>query len=196
MTATTTNGYPYPESTDPISQGASAVQDLAEKVDERIGPGFPVGIVMIYAGDTAPDDWALCDGAELSRGAYADLFAVVGTRYGAGDGATTFNLPNLSGRIPVGLDETQAEFVTLGKTGGEKAHALTVNEMPAHDHPWTWRLGTVGTFTANDGIQPVRADQPGGAYPAGNGAIGETGGGGAHNNLQPYVVTTYIIKVR
>jgi microcystin-dependent protein len=65
---------------------------------------------------------------------YAGLFGVVGTTYGVGDSSTTFNLPNLLGRIPVGQDTTQAEFNVLGEAGGSKTLSIGVTNLPAHDH--------------------------------------------------------------
>jgi hypothetical protein len=64
----------------------------------------PSGVIMAWPTNTAPTDWLLCDGSAVSRTTYADLFAVISTTYGSGDGSTTFNLPNLKGRVPVGRD--------------------------------------------------------------------------------------------
>jgi microcystin-dependent protein len=108
-----------------------------------IGP-ITVGLVSMFAGATAPAGWLTCDGAAVSRTAYANLFNVVGTIYGIGDGTTTFNLPNLKGRVPVGRDTTQVEFDTLGETGGAKTHTLGVTEMPSHTHSQTGHTHTVG----------------------------------------------------
>jgi microcystin-dependent protein len=98
-----------------------------------VGP-ITTGIVNMYAGAVAPSGWLLCDGTAISRTTYAALFAVIGTAYGNGDGVNTFNLPNLKGRIPVGFDAAQTEFAALGQTGGEKAHSLSIAEMPSHTH--------------------------------------------------------------
>src|SRR5690606_36416662 len=87
-----------------------------------------------YAGHTAPQGHLLCDGSEVLREDYPVLFSVIGTTYGAGDGSTTFNLPNLKGRVVVGVDESQTEFSELGLKGGAKTHKLTVAEMPKHTH--------------------------------------------------------------
>jgi microcystin-dependent protein len=97
-------------------------------------PGMPSGSITQFAGSTAPSGWLSCDGTTASRTTYAALFAVIGTTYGAGDGSTTFTLPNMKGRVPVGYDSTQAEFDGLGETGGEKTHLLIVSEMPSHTH--------------------------------------------------------------
>lgn len=107
---------------------ASAVQG------EVAGGSVPAGTVSAFAGASAPGGWLLCNGAAVSRTTYDALFAVVGTTYGAGDGSTTFNLPNLKGRVPVGLDASQVEFDALGEIGGEKMHTLTTAEMPVHGH--------------------------------------------------------------
>ncbi len=90
----------------------------------------PAGIVMPFAGSVAPDGWLLCDGSAVSRSDYSDLFEVIGTTYGDGDGASTFNLPDLSGRVVIGVSESHA----LGSTGGEASHVLTSTELPAHVH--------------------------------------------------------------
>ena len=145
----------------------------------------PLGGIVQYAGATAPDGWLICNGSAISRITYADLFSAIGTTYGSGDGSTTFNLPNLNGRVAVGYDSSQTEFDTLGETGGEKTHALTINEMPAHDH------GIKTLESASSGSQTGAANP----YGSLSGRKTEqTGGGQAHNILQPYIVLNYIIK--
>lgn len=102
------------------------------------GPGLvPVGTVISTALSATISGWLLCDGSNVSRTTYAGLFAAIGTTYGSGDGSTTFGIPNLKGRIPVGLDATQTEFDTLGETGGAKAHTHTnsnTGTAGAHTH--------------------------------------------------------------
>ena len=90
--------------------------------------------MRIWSTNTAPSGWFVCDGSAISRTTYSDLFAVIGTIYGVGDGSTTFNVPNLKGRAIVGRDASQTEFDVLGETGGEKTHVLTESEMPSHRH--------------------------------------------------------------
>ena len=95
----------------------------------------PSGSVMAYAGSTAPSGWLSCDGSAVSRTTYAALFAVCNTTYGSGDGSTTFNLPNLGGRVPVGK-ATSGTFLTLGSTGGVESVTLTALQsgIRAHAH--------------------------------------------------------------
>lgn len=85
-------------------------------------PPLPVGAITPYAGASAPAGFLMADGSAVSRTQYSDLFSVIGTAYGAGDGSTTFNLPNMKGSIPVGLDTSQTEFNSLGKVGGSKTN--------------------------------------------------------------------------
>jgi microcystin-dependent protein len=146
---------------------------------------FPAGIIHQYAGTTAPTGFLLCDGTAVSRVTYAALFSVVSTMYGEGNGVSTFNLPDLRGRIAVGRDSSQTEFDTLGETGGAKTHTLTGAQIPVHDHG----LGGRSIATATSGS---------GGYSGGSSRSNVTatsfGGGEAHNNLQPYITLNYIIK--
>lgn len=107
--------------------------------------GFIAGDLKTTARSTAPAGWMMCDGSVVSRtGATAALFAAIGTAYGAGDGSTTFALPNLQGRVPVGRDAAQVEFDTLGEAMGAKTHTLATPELPAHSHA----DGTLGAAAA------------------------------------------------
>ena len=88
------------------------------------------GSIYMFAGSTAPAGFLMCDGSAVSRTSYSVLFALIGTTYGVGDGNTTFNLPDLSGRVPIGVSSTHA----IGTTGGEEEHVLLEAELPTHDH--------------------------------------------------------------
>jgi microcystin-dependent protein len=144
----------------------------------------------MWAGGSAPAGWVIAFGQALSRTTYANLFSVIGTTYGAGDGTTTFNVPDFSGRVPVGVDFTQGEFEPMGKTGGSKTHTLTTSEIPAHAH-----AATAGGFTLG-GSSGAYSIQGGATYGFGyNTNTANAGGGGAHNNLQPYLVLRFIIKL-
>jgi len=147
----------------------------------------PTGAIMPFAGASAPTDWLLCDGAAVSRATYADLYALISTTYGVGDGSTTFNLPNLKGRVPVGKNASDTEFDVLGETGGEKAHTLVAAEMPARTHPQNGMGGGESQGNSAPGFGNYANLNP-------SAVTGSTGGDTAHNNLQPYIVLQYIIK--
>ena len=145
-----------------------------------------IGEIKMWSAATAPDKWLLCDGAAISRTTYADLFTVVSTTYGVGDGTTTFNLPDLRGRAPIGAGQGSGlTDRTLGSSLGEEAHALTSAENGAHTH----------------GIKAGYADTGGGylKYGAGNQNYTNTtgcqssGSGTGHNNIQPSLVVNFII---
>lgn len=91
----------------------------------------PIGFIAMYGGSSAPTGWLLCDGSAVSRTTYADLFTAIGVNYGAGNGSTTFNLPNFTGRFPVGINGSDSDFNSLSDTGGSKNHSHTV---PSHQH--------------------------------------------------------------
>jgi microcystin-dependent protein len=195
---------------------------VTTSLDYKVGVNSPPGMVIQYAGSSAPTGWLLCDGSTVSRTTYAALFAIVGTTYGSGDGSTTFTLPNLKGRVPVGRDAGQTEFDVLGETGGAKTHTLTTSEMPSHTHTQNahnhgvtdpthrhkqatrWLNGVQGAFNIFVYVSNVNSSFPEEIY-TDYSSTGisvnnqtatnqNTGGGGAHNNLQPYIVLNYLIK--
>lgn len=114
-----------------------------------IASRIPVGVISAYAGSSAPSGWLLCFGQAVSRSTYSDLFAALSTTYGAGDGSTTFNLPDLRGRVPAGVDNMGGSAAsrltnavlsasnTLGAAGGAQTHTLDSSQIPAHSHPNT-----------------------------------------------------------
>ena len=162
------------------------------EIKNAVNTNTPVGSISLFAGKTAPTGWLICDGSAVSRTTYANLFSVIGTTYGTGDGSTTFNIPNLKGKVPVGLDSSDTSFDTIGETGGEKEHRLTINEMPSHSHSTvnmcSFEGGVANTRTGY-GYNEVALNKS--SY--GN-SVSNTGGGQAHNNLQPYIVMNYIIS--
>jgi microcystin-dependent protein len=166
--------------------------DNINKMKQAINLNAPAGVISMYGGSTAPSGWLLCDGSAVSRTTYARLFSAIGTKYGSGNGSTTFNLPNFKGRVPVGLDSSQTEFNSLNKKGGEKTHTLTINEMPSHNHRTEEIAAGLysGWGNKSDNGWVSAAVQGTG----GNWNVGYTGGGQAHNNLQPYITVNYIIS--
>lgn len=175
-------------------------------IDPSVG-GAPAGVVLPFAGSAAPSGWLLCAGQAVSRTTYAALFASVGTAYGVGDGSTTFNLPDLRGRVPGGKDDmggsaasrlttagSGVDGATLGAAGGAQTHSLTETQMPAHAHDLALKYVTVGgagsarnywTRSAVDTLYDGTVTD----------GASSKGGGQAHNNTQPTLVLNYIIKV-
>lgn len=167
-------------------------------------PGFGVD----FYGGTVPDGWLLCDGSAVSRTTYASLFGAIGTTWGIGDGSTTFNVPDSRRRTAVGSGGSGSGVLgnSVGSTGGEEAHTLTTGEMPPHNHPVidpTHSHQEVVAISGGGGgfnAAPVS----GGVTLSGTNAntetaatgitIGNTGGGGSHNNIQPSMVVTKLIK--
>ena len=158
------------------------------------GDTLPIGAILPFSSDTIPNGWLLCDGRAVSRTEYAELFKAIGTKHGSGDGSTTFNLPNPKGRTLVGKDSTDTDFNELGKTGGEKTHTLTVSELPSHSHVInSFRQYETGSSTDSSKLGRTTPGADGGNSTI---ATGGTGGGQPHNNLQPYLVTNFIIKAK
>jgi microcystin-dependent protein len=148
---------------------------------------IPVGALMPYASSlTAPAGWLNCDGSAVSRSTYAALYAAIGTEWGAGDGSTTFNVPDTRSRTIVGAGSSTSSGLTtraLGATGGEETHALTVAELATHNHgvadPTHNHGGVTGqenqnhTHGAGGGLQFVI-----GVGNEQNGVLGPTSGNG------------------
>lgn len=130
--------------------------------------GAPSGSLTLFAGGAAPNGWLLCQGQAISRTTYAGLFAAIGTTYGVGDGSTTFNLPNLQDRFPIGSSGTKA----LGATGGAATKTLVEANLPSHTHSMAHTHAIDhdhgSTSTASDGSHN-HVSHRGGA--AGNGSF-------------------------
>ena len=156
--------------------------------------GIPTGVIMAWATDTPPDGWLVCDGRAVSRATYGRLFNIIGSTYGAGDGSTTFNLPDLRSRVivgenmsgTIGFGATARTAKPLASTAGEETHQLTIAEMPAHTHTYPGYNpgGTIRSYN----VKLEFSWDP--LFPSSS-----TGGNGAHNNLQPYITLIYIIKI-
>ncbi|MGH9846814.1 MAG: phage tail protein [Blastocatellia bacterium] len=155
--------------------------------------------VILFAGNFAPKNWAFCQGQILQIAQNTALFSIIGTMYG-GNGTTTFALPDLRGRAPVGAGQGPGlPNYTIGEQGGEPNHTLLVTEMPLHNH----------LISANGNPGGSKLTQN--CYPASNastavydaaanttmnaGMVGQAGGSQPHNNMQPYLGMNYIICV-
>lgn len=169
--------------------------DDMNEIKQVVNTNTPAGLITAYAGSTAPTGWLICDGSAVSRTTYANLFTAIGTTYGTGDGSTTFNLPNLKGRVPVGFDISDTAFDTLGETGGSKTDNLSN------------AYAKVGRSSANYGQIAYKSKAPTGSdnfnrQAQNNGGIGgdayviteATELGGTTSTLQPYIVLNYIIS--
>jgi|TARA_S200002703_G_C3802694_1_gene248210 microcystin-dependent protein len=169
--------------------------------------GINTGIIVPWSAASVPSGFLECDGSNVSRSTYSALFAVVGTTYGAGDGSSTFGLPDLQNNIPVGSSNNKAVGSTAGAenvtasgnvsiTAAAENHSLSIAELAAHSH-------TVG------GGRTLSTDNSGGPQ-IDSSSHGITGSGTAHGHnvtvnaasvtgdatsvLQPFLTTLYIIK--
>lgn len=187
-----------------LAAGSVSVSALAAAVAEQL---VPVGGVLPYAGATAPTGWVLCAGQVLSRVTFANLFGVIGTTYGAGDGSTTFGVPDLRGRVVFGRDNMNGTAAnrltsaisgvagtTLGAAGGdERLHAHThVVIDPGHTHSESTYVGTA-PGAANGGAASGNAA----ATTTGSATTGITlanSGAGSGQNVPPALVLNYVMK--
>lgn len=155
------------------------------------------GDIKMTAVTAAPTGWLLCDGAAVSRTTYSKLFAAISTTYGTGNGSSTFNVPDLRSRTPMGAGQGSGlTSRAAGAVGGAESVTLTTAQMPSHSHSDnTSAFGNV--YYELDTTSGGPREMPGSA----NGrssfvrlAIGNTGGGGSHGNVQPFQVVTFMIK--
>ena len=146
-------------------------------------PVMPVGCVIPFAGAAAPTGWLLCQGQAISRTTYAQLFSVIGTTYGSGDGKTTFNLPDMRGRVAVGSD------ANLGAAAGVQSVSLTAAQNGPHNH--TTLIDYKNLMGTQEGSNSFQVRQE----PAGAVTTGSSGNGAAHENRQPSLYLNQIIKI-
>mgnify|MGYP003112779393 CR=1 FL=1 len=153
------------------------------------GGSVPVATILPFAGSVAPEGFMSCDGAELLASEYAELFGAIGSTYGVGQAPGSFKLPDLRGRAPIGAGQGDGlSDRVMASADGAETHQLTVDEMPAHSHQYgAPHLQTYGMSSfAERGVNPTSQEW----Y-----SVSETGGDQPHNNMQPFLVVNYIIKV-
>ena len=166
-----------------------------------------IGIVKLFAGNFAPRGWAFCNGQLLSIAQNTALFSILGTTYG-GDGRTTFALPNLNGRVPVGTGQSTAgSNYTLGAMAGQENVHLTQTQIPQHTHSLQANAGVGSVNTAENNFPAggqVQIERGSPVYPTNSfatsggtqmnpQAIGVAGGSQPHSNMQPFLAMNYII---
>lgn len=177
-----------------------------------------VGQVQIFGFSFAPRGWSACNGALFAINQNMALFSLLGTTYG-GNGQTTFGLPNLCSRAPVGIGPNTLglQQIAYGELGGTQNHTLTINEMPAHSHPTT-STANMAVSTNTDGATTPAANsylaalagagKSGGLYSSSAGTtvqLGNSvtvtststvvGGSQPHSILNPYLGMNYCIAL-
>jgi len=160
-----------------------------------------IGEIRPFAFNFAPRGWAACDGATLAIATNQALFAILGTTYG-GNGQTTFQLPDLRGRVPVHASTGAAGTVQLGERGGVENVSLTINELPSHGHTVQ---ATANLASSSSPVGNVLAAKPrGGAdvYSTATSltslaptAVGSSGGSQPHPNMQPSLTVGFCIAL-
>lgn len=156
---------------------------VSDSFKAEVNP-FSSGDLKWTVSSTIASGWLRCEGQAVSRTTYAALFNSISTRFGTGDGSTTFNVPDYRDRVLLGVSATKA----LATTGGEATHLLSINELPDHGHNIAFGTNQAN-YTANG---PVVVGIGGGASLAG---VTHTGGNAAHNNLPPYAAAYCFIKI-
>lgn len=170
----------------------------------NINIGIPSGCIIPYGGTTIPSGWLLCDGSSISTDTYPDLFNAI--KYTYGGSGSSFNLPNLAGRMPLGVSGSYA----LGSTGGSETVTLTTAQIPSHTHTGSTsytgnhahsQIGGVPTTPISNVFASGNTSQGGGPVTTGVAGshshsltINSAGGSDAHNNMPPYISLNYIIK--
>ncbi len=223
----------YTNGTNIYSQGGTGTLLAANNLSDVANPAtalanlggsaFPPGVLVPYAGSTAPSSWLLCAGQAVSRTTYSALFAVTGTLYGVGDGSATFNLPDMRGRLPAGKDDmggvsagllNTISSTTLGAVGGSQTNTLITANLASHVHDGsglttsnpgdhTHSSTAYSPSTAGTNVYGSNAATPVGTYttgPAGGhthtitGTTGAVGSATPVNGIPPVMIMNYIIK--
>ena len=161
-----------------------------------------IGEIIMFGGNFAPKGWALCDGSLLSISDNQALFSILGTTYG-GDGRTNFALPDLRGRVSIHAGQGPGLSPrSLGQKGGEEKVTLTTSQMPSHSHAvgCSDQIGNqptpvnhIPSAEAAGGADVYQSSAPNQTMSAA--MIENTGGGQAHDNMQPYLAVNYIIAL-
>jgi microcystin-dependent protein len=158
-----------------------------------------VGEIRMFAGNFAPQGWVFCDGRVLSIAEFDTLFVLIGTTYG-GDGVTTFNVPDLRGRLPVHQGNNGAATYVIGQIAGSEEVTTIVSQLPAHTHvlsagtsPGTQATPSGDVLAASSSLGLYTTQAPNTAMAPT--AVGATGGSQPHNNMQPFLGVSFIMSL-
>jgi microcystin-dependent protein len=159
-----------------------------------------VGEIRMFGGNFAPAGWMFCEGQLLAISQNETLFNLIGTTYG-GDGQSTFALPDLRGRLPLHQGQGSFSFYAFGEKSGTEKVTLTTSQMPAHVHAAVCSAGAgdsaspVGRYWSTDPAGNTAAYNEAGGSSMAPGALGPTGGGQPHDNMNPYLCVSFIISL-
>jgi microcystin-dependent protein len=183
-------------------EAANLFVDMFDRLCNSEGPCRMIGEIIAYAGEISPKlNWLVCDGSEVLRSAYPDLYIIIGDTYGSAE-PDYFRLPDMRGRSLSGAGSASGmDPVTVGLQYGEQKHTLTVAEMPTHNHVDSGHSHTTGNSLSSlavmPGEGPVLVPNPIPALTGSAGAnIGNSGDGSAHNTVGPRIGITYLIVAK
>jgi len=169
-----------------IANGEILTYNSSTEVFENTTPAMPTGGIVIWTTATAPTGFLLCDGDEISRSTYATLFAVIGETYGAGDGSSTFLIPDMIGRVAVGTDTGDVRVTdadAVGDSGGAE------DGVASHTHTLkTYQYIAIGATANKMSEHASIGDCSEDTYPI-------ESAGTADGNMPPYLTLNYIIKI-
>lgn len=189
-----------------------SLASLAARLAVQVGADgivLPVGMMTPFAGSSAPTGWLLCDGSAVSRTTYSALFTAIGTSYGSGDGSTTFNVPDMRGRVPVGAGTgtgggssgtgapTGGDALTarsIGSWGGEEEHLITAAEAGTSQHGHTINVQSVTDTDGTSNVFRAGSSAGGSIFNATVDTHAGASASDAHNTMQPFGVFNYIIR--
>lgn len=152
-----------------------------------------LGEIKMVSFNFPPKFWAFCNGQLLPINQNQALFSLLGTTYG-GNGTTNFALPDLRGKTPIHVGSGH----TLGETGGEQAHTLTIGEIPTHTHALNAQSGNAATPIPSGNLLGAANNlyaAPTNLTALNAGTVTNTGGSQAHENMQPYLVLNFCIAL-
>lgn len=197
---------------DDVNENFAAIEN---EINSQLAPGlYESGDLKLTARADPPEGWLVCDGSAVSRTTYSALFQAIGTTFGTGDGATTFNLPDYRGRTPVGVDGAAGRLEandTLGKAGGHNRMAshnhgvgsLQTTGVPNHQHI-IGQVVSAGVAAGSNLVLPWLIDgfSKGSSFAGehGHSIVGSTGStgagpGGADDRMPPYQVCNVLVKI-